>query len=425
MSRIAASQRFLYRAMGAGSGVAEGEIESSDSGAARAELKRRGLVVLDLRSAGQAAPSRGTKAAPSAAEGARTPWGAWREKSTWRRARGEALAELSMLLSAGMALDSALETASARPSHPEHRAVLERTAKAVREGRTLAEAVRAQGDRFPPMLAAMAQVGEESGRLPEALRLVAAQEERGERLRQQVSGALTYPVILAIVGSLILIGMVEFVIPQFAKIFEETGARPPLFSRAVIAAAMFAGSWWPVGAGVIAAAVALLRQRWKDDNSRAAIERWILTGTPFGPVWWKRQAASFAGVMGMLLAGGTPMLRALEIARASWSSVEMRRRFDRVAASVREGGRLSDAVRDADLIPDRADRLIAVGEESGRLADVFQRLADGLENEVGVRAKRALTLLEPVAILIIAVFVGAIVIAMLLAMFSINDVQTL
>lgn len=429
MSRAAANQRFVYRAMGAGAGVAEGEIDSTDSVRARAELKKRGLVVLDLRVAERAGggPAARGRVAPKAGAAAGSGLGAasLRDRAAWRRARAEALAELSMLLEAGMALDAALETVSAKPSRAEHRAVLERVARAVREGRTLAEAIRTEPDRFPTLLSAMAQVGEESGRLPMALRLVSQQAERAERLRQQVTGALMYPAILVVVGAVIMTLLVQFVIPQFVKIFEETGARPPLFSRMVIAAAQFAGAWWPALLAGAAALGLLLRARWRDENARSAMERWLIDRTPVGEVWWKKQSASFAGVMSMLLHGGTPMLRALDIARASWTSVEMRRRLDEVIASMRAGGRLSESVRQAGLLPDRADRLVAVGEESGRLAEVFDRLAEGLENEVGRRAKQALTLLEPAAILVVAVFVGAVVIAMLLAMFSINDVQTM
>jgi type II secretory pathway component PulF len=155
------------------------------------------------------------------------------------------------------------------------------------------------------------------------------------------------------------------------------------------------------------------------------MERWILTRRLAGPIWWKHQAAGFCGATAMMLRGGIPILRALEIGRTTWRSEELRRRLDRVINDMREGGRLSESARRHRLMPDVADRLLAVGEEGGNLPTVFERLSESLENEVSQRMRRALTLLEPAAILAIASIVAVVVIAMLLAIFSINDLQTI
>ncbi len=424
MSRAAINQKFLYRAMGAGAGLTEGEIESLDGRAAREELRRRGLVVLDIRSA-EGGPrllsSDGAKQAASRGLLQRAP----ANDGAWKRVRAEAFAQLSLLLSSGMSLDAALETITGVASKERHLSALRTLAGAVREGRTLAEGLRRLPGWFEAHHVAMIQAGEDSGRLPEVLQRINEQEERAQRLRQQLTAALTYPVILLFVGTLIVAFIVSFVVPRFSQIFEDMNIAMPLFSRIVIDICSFLGNW---GALFIVAGAVLawwFRRRWRNPDQRAAIERWILSRRMIGPIWWKQQAAGFCGATAMMLRGGIPILRALEIGRTTWRSEELRRRLDQVIDQMREGGRLSESARQARLMPDVADRLLAVGEEGGNLPTVFERLAESLESEVSLRMRRALTLLEPAAILAIASIVAVVVIAMLLAIFSINDLQTI
>lgn len=439
MSGAATSTRYAYRAMGAGSGVTQGEIEARDPADARERLRRQGLLAIEVREgglrvggarpaprreSGRAAARQATGAAPSRGAGAAGSGVKAVRSGSWTRARAGAFGELALLLESGMALDTALETIVAIPKREPDREALRALAETVREGRTFAEGLRAMPDRFTPLQIAMTQVGEETGRLPLILRKLNEQEERTARLKQQVVSSLTYPAILMVVGALMMAAIVGLVVPRFTAMFEEIGVKLPLFSAIVIGLSRGLASWSPLLAALGAAGFLVLRSRWRKPEQRAAIERWILTKTPVGPLWWKQQAAGFTGAMGMMLTGGAPMLRALDIARTTWSSLELRNRLDGVIASMREGERLSEATRKAGLLPERSDKLLAVGEESGSLPRVFERVSESLENEVSGALKRALTLLEPAAILLIGLVVGAVVVAMLLAIFSINDMQT-
>lgn len=424
MSIVTTNQRFAYRAMAAGSGVALGEVEASTLERAREDLRRQGLVVVEIRPVGAKgrAGARRDAGARSIRSHEENPRGA--KSGAWRRVRGEVYGELSLLLGSGMGLDGALDSVVGIARKREHREALESLARSVREGRTLAEGVRDLKGWFPPVHSAMLQVGEESGTLPDALLKLNEQEERASRMRQQVMSALTYPVILLCAGTLMLAGIVGFVVPRFAVIFDDMQVQPPWFSRVVIDACLSAGRWGPLGIGAFVVALLWLRWHVSDEGRRAGLERWVLERTPLGALWWKHQAAGFCGSMGMMLGAGTPLLRALEIGKTAWTSVELRRRLDAAVGTVREGGRLSESIRASGLLPDRMEKLVAVGEESGTLGRVFERLGDSLEHEVSARTKRALTLLEPAAILAIGLVVGAVVVAMLLAIFSINNLQT-
>lgn len=436
MSPAATSQRFLYRAMSAGAGMTEGEIESVDHSRAQDELRRRGLVVLDLRPAGAsrrsargpAARSRAGATRAAAAEDAPTRSFLGRKPladPSWKRVRAEMFAELALLVDGGMSLDAALDAVSGVASKPAHERTLRSLAADVRQGRTLAEGLRRLPDHFEAHHVALVQAGEDSGRLPEVLRRLNQQEERAARLTQQLVSALMYPSILIVVGTFILAAIVSFVVPRFSAIFEEMDIKLPVFSAVVIAICRFLGAWGPLLLVALLAGMIVLRTQWGRPDRRRAIERWLLEKSPAGPLWWKHQTAAFSGAMAMMLSSGVPILRALEIARTTWRSEELRARLDGVISSMREGGRLSESVRSARLLPERSDKLLTVGEEGGRLAQVFDKMAESLENDVSLRTRRALTLLEPLAILAITAVVGPVIIALILAIFSINNLNSM
>ncbi len=415
---------FVYRGMRAGEGVTTGEIAAANESAARKTLRDRGLVVLDLRPAGGKATKRTGAAAPAAASKglfARSP----KQRASWRRVRAEVFAQLALLIDAGMALDAALNNVTPIAKRADDAASLERLARDVREGRSLAEAMRDQPDRYDEAHVGLAQAGQDSGKLPMVLHQLNAQEERAERLRDQLVSSLMYPSILLFVLLLTVGGIVSFVVPRISAMFEEMEIQMPLFSRVVISIAQFFADYGAVFLVLALIASITLRVQWRKEDKRRAIERRLLSMKIIGPMWWKHQAAMFSGAMSMMLRSGLPMLRALEIGRSAWGSAEMKARLDAAMTDVREGLRLSEAADRNDLMPDRTAKLLAVGEESGGLPEVFDRMAEAFENEVSSRLKRALTLVEPIAIVAVGLLAGTLVIALLLAVFSMNDLQTM
>lgn len=414
---------FVYRGMRPGEGVTTGEVTATDEHSARKALRDRGVVVLDLRPAGGRARRAGAGSdGPVAAKRglfARSPG----QRASWRRVRAEVFAQLSLLIEAGMALDSALKNVVPIAKRPDDLASLEKLATDVREGRSLAEAMRDQPGRYDESHVGLTQAGQDAGKLPEVLRRLNEQEERAERLRDQLISSLMYPSILLFVLVLTVAAIVSFVVPRISAMFDEMDIEMPVFSRVVIGIARFAADY-----GVFFLVAMLLgsiyaRVQWRKPDTRRAMERRIMSIGLIGPMWWKHQAAMFSGSMSMMLRSGLPMLKSLEIARSAWSSLEMRSRLDAVSSDLREGSRLSDAAGRHGLLPDRTDRLVAVGEESGNLPEVFDRMAESFESEVSSRLKRALTLVEPVAIVAVGLLAGTLVIALLLAVFSMNDMR--
>jgi general secretion pathway protein F len=405
-----------------GEGVSTGEINAPNEAAARKALRERGVVVLDLRRAGGRATRPGA-GAPAAKRGlfSRSP----SQRASWRRVRAEAFAQLALLIDAGMALDAALNNVTPIAKRDDDRAALEKMARDVREGRSLAEAMRDQPDRFDDSHVGLAQAGQDSGKLPMVLHQLNAQEERAERLRDQLVSSLMYPSILLFVLLLTVAGIVSFVVPRISAMFEEMEIQMPLFSRVVIAIAQFFADYGVIFLVLGLAGSVYLRLQWRKPDRRRAIERRLLSLGIIGPMWWKHQAALFSGAMSMMLRAGLPMLKALEIGRTAWGSLEMRSRLDDVMRDVREGARLSEAAEKHRLMPDRTAKLLSVGEESGGLPEVFNRMAEAFEGEVSSRLKRALTLVEPIAIVAVGLLAGTLVIALLLAVFSMNDLQTM
>jgi general secretion pathway protein F len=381
-------------------------------------------VVLDLRPAGGRSTKRAGAAGPIQAKKgifARSP----KQRASWRRVRAEAFAQLALLIDAGMPLDAALNNVTPLAKRADDTAALQRLASDVREGRSLAEAMRDQPDRFDESHVGLAQAGQDSGKLPMVLHQLNAQEERSERLRDQLVSSLMYPSILLFVLLLTVAGIVSFVVPRISAMFEEMDIQMPLFSRVVIAIAQFFADYGIIFLILGFIASITLRLQWRHEEKRRAIERRLLATKIIGPMWWKHQAALFSGAMAMMLRAGLPMLRAMEIGRSAWGSAEMKARLDAAMTDVREGQRLSEAAERNELMPDRTAKLLAVGEESGGLPQVFDRMAESFENEVSSRLKRALTLVEPIAIVAVGLLAGTLVIALLLAVFSMNDLQTM
>ncbi|MGP1309775.1 MAG: type II secretion system F family protein, partial [Phycisphaerales bacterium] len=396
-----------------------------DERTARKALKDKGVVVLDLRRAdGSARAKRGAGEAAVAKGGGllgRLP----KQRASWRRTRAEVFAQLALLINAGMALDAALANVTPIAKREDDRASLEKMARDVREGRSLAEAMRDQPDRYDESHVGLAQAGQDSGKLPMVLRQLNAQDERADRLRDQLISSLMYPSILLFVLLLTVAGIVSFVVPRISSMFEEMEIQMPLFSRVVIAIARFCADYGVIFLVLLLLGSIAVRLQWRKPDKRRAMERWLMSLGLIGPMWWKHQAAMFSGAMAMMLRSGLPMLRSLEIGRSAWGSMEMRARLDAVMTDVREGVRLSEAAERHALLPDRTEKLLAVGEESGGLPEVFDRMAEAFEGEVSSRLKRALTLVEPIAIVAVGVLAGTLVIALLLAVFSMNDLQTM
>jgi len=319
-------------------------------------------------------------------------------------------------------LEEALRTI-ARQSEQHHvRAIVTRVADGVLEGRRLADALAREPRSFPPFYRAMVSAGESSGALPEILERLAGLLERQAEMRGKLLSALAYPVVLTLVAIGVVAALMIGVVPRVVEQFQDVGQQLPFLTRLVIGISdLLAGWWWAllllVGAGA-AGAVHLLRQ----EGPRFVFDRWCLRLPLVGRLIRDLHAARMARTLSTMIESRLPLIEGLRLTEGTVHNRALRRATARIVESIRGGGSLSGALARAGVFPPLLVYMAASGESAGRLDVMLARAADYLEREFDNFTATALSLLEPMIIVVMGVIVVTIVLAILL---PILQLQTL
>ena len=328
--------------------------------------------------------------------------------------------QLSSLLNAGMPLDRALTILLGVAEDEQSRALLERVQEKVRGGSSLADALEAQGV-FSRFYLNMIRAGEAGGALEAVLKRLTDFLERSRALRESVTSALIYPIILLTVAALSVIILLTFVVPQFQRLFADAGKALPLATQIVIAVGDGFRHYWWVGVLVIGLIVTVVRRQLNRPESRLRWDRGLLRLPLFGDLIGKVETARMARTLGTLLGNGVSLLNALTIVRETLSNQVLIAALGEVAEQVKAGRGLADPLLDADAFPKLAVQMIRVGEETGQLQEMLLQVADTYDGEVQTAVKRMLTLLEPILILGLGVIIAGIIMSILVAILSLNQ----
>lgn len=406
---------FAWRAAQADGQLVEGRLEAVASDAVLRHLRERGLTPIKVQDAALGVASGG-----GALRAVRGSQRALRGPVT----QADVLAltsELSIMLRAGLALDSALRVLIEMSAKPSVRTLLEGLLEDVKGGAPFSRALSARRELFGDFYINMVRSGEASGQMSQVLERLVAHMERLRALRESVISATLYPAILLGVAVLSLVAMLGFVVPQFEKLFTDMGDALPLPTRII----MMLGHGFKSYGLYLGVAVVLLG--W-------LLMRWLRT--PAGRSWWQNRALRlpilgnllykyeltlFARSLGTLLGNGVPLLTALYIATETVGNLNLRAALLKMAPMVKEGTRMVRAMEVTGVFEPLAINLVRVGEETGRIGPMMIELADVLDRDVETGIKRALTLLEPVLILVLGVMIAAIIVSILLGILSVND----
>ena len=401
---------FAWRAAQADGQLLEGRFVAAAADAVLRHLRERGLTpikVEDAAAADVAVPGRGNR---RALRGPVT--------------RADVLAltsELSIMLRAGLALDNALRVLIEMSAKPSVRQLLETILEDVKGGVPFSRALAKRGDLFGDFYINLVRSGEASGQMSQVLERLVAHMERLRALRESVVSATLYPAILLVVAALSLIGMLGFVVPQFEKLFTDMGDALPLPTRFVM---MLGHGFqrWGLVIGLVAVLLGWLLWRWlRTPPGRAWWQNRALRLPIVGPLLYKYELTLFARSLGTLLGNGVPLLTGLHIATETVGNAGLRAALGKMAPLVKDGARMVRAMTATQVFEPLAINLIRVGEETGRIGPMMNELADVLNREVETGIKRALTLLEPILILVLGVLIAAIIVSILLGILSIND----
>jgi general secretion pathway protein F len=388
--------RFRYKAIAADGRTVEDVIEAADRDSALSLLRdgRRLPVAID-EDTGRLARGR---PAP-------------------RPAQSAFLGPLLMLVEAGIAVDEALAIL-ARGLDVRSAALAAVLYQRVRAGRSLSQALAAEGATFDPFALAVVRAGEGGGNLAASLRQLVNYLERAERLGNAVRTALIYPAILIAAAVVSLLLLLVFVVPQFESLFREAAVNLPPLTRAVLAiSAALRDFGWAILLALVGAAL-LLRHRWDE------VRRWwdgaLMATKATAAIVQRIEAERFLRSLAALLRGGVAVQDAATMAAATVRNATIAARLAPLAGRLREGAAMAEALAQGSALPPLVVEFVRVGEATGTLAPALERLADSYAAEIEVALRRLVLLIEPVLILVVGAVVGLVVVSLLSALVGFN-----
>jgi type IV pilus assembly protein PilC len=324
------------------------------------------------------------------------------------------------LIKAGLPILQSLDLLIKRQKNAYLQSLLQNVRDRVKGGELLSDAFAAQG-AFPKIYTTTLMAGEKSGNMEEVLSRYIAFQRLALTFKKKLAVSMVYPTLLVTVVFGMLIFLVTYVVPQFAKLYSDMNAQLPAITLIMLNVGTHAQRYAPIVGVATVIAVVLLWQWKRTDRGAETVDRGILRMPILGDVWLKYQVANFSRMLSTLLAGGMPLVPSLETAGESMSSRRILNGIKDAAVHVREGRALAKSLEDQKMFPDLSVEMIEVGESTGALPAMLNSVAEFYEEDVQTALGAAMALIEPVILIIMAVFVGGILISLYLPIFTLGS----
>jgi general secretion pathway protein F len=405
--------RFNFRAYDQAGRVQSGEVEADSREVALQRLVERGHLVLDLHAGTQ----------PST-----LPW--WQRDLTGSRqlpltGLATLARELATLTKADVPIDECLRLIAGQPQLGRRaRNLVASILEQILQGAALSEALAAQNGAVPEYFWRLVKAGEVSGALPKVLDELASLIEASARVRAQVVSTLLYPMVLLVAAGVAIAVIVTVMVPAILPLFQENGIQPPFLIRTLAAIEQAVVGYWPLWlAGIIAVGIGLIAVA-RNAGAATLRDRLFLRLPMAGGLIERRNTARFARNLGTMTGNGVPLLEALRITIDLLANRAWRAAMRPVETEINQGGTMAEPLARTGLFPDLAIRLIAIGEKSGQLESMLRRVADIYEHDLHVRLQRVLDLLAPLLTLLIGVLIGGLILSVMGAILSVNELVT-
>ncbi len=399
---------YVFKAMDLAGGKARGEVEAESKQAVSDQLKARGLIVLDITD------KHGSKEI---------------ELSFMKRVKANDLAifsrQLSTMISSGMSILRSLYVLEEQTESKFLKETIVAVRKDVEAGLSLSDAMSRHPKVFSPLFVAMTQAGEMGGVLEGSLMRVADQLQKDAALRRQIKSAMVYPIMVIIFAVAVMMALVAFLVPVFVGVFKQFGGElPKLTQVSVFLSHMVTKYWWLMFLVTGATIVAFLR--WK--RTTWGRKQWdhfrLRVPMKIGTIVQQVAVARWSRTLASLTSAGVPLLQALEITGRTGGNVAIEEAMEGVTASVKRGGTIAAPLQQAPIFPEMVTHMVGVGEETGALDQMLDRIAEFYEEQVEASVKALTSILEPIMIIVIGGIVGFIVISMYLPLFEVyNRIQ--
>jgi type IV pilus assembly protein PilC len=331
--------------------------------------------------------------------------------------------QLATALDAGMPLLRCLRLLEEQENNPGLKSLIRELGASIEGGSTFSEALGQHPETFRPLYLSMVKAGELSGTLESGLKRLAEFTEKAEKIKRKVIAALFYPLAVLAVATGVMAVMLLWVIPRFKEVFITLMEGRPLpgFTRFVLGISDGVRTHFLATAAIVAALYAIFAMAIRTRAGRAFADRIKLRLPIFGPLLCKFAIARFTRTLGTLTTSGVPILQALNIVKETAGNVIVCRAIEKVHDNVKQGESISAPLRASGIFPVMVAGMIDVGEQTGALPEMLNKIADNYDDEVDNAVSALMSLLEPVMIVLLSIVVGSIVIAMFLPILGLID----
>ena len=394
---------FVYRAARPDGSTIQGHVEAENESLVRAQLDSQGLLVFTLHRRGITSVKK------------ETSW------SCGKLPLGQFLVfnqELLALIKSGLPILRIWDLLIERAGHAGFKRTLREVREDIRGGASASDALAKHPAYFPELYVATVKAGEQSGNLPEVLQRYIAYVKLMVGLRQKVKKAISYPIILIGIGLAVVSFLLTYVMPTFVSVYGESAKALPWATQVLLDLVMHAESWIVPAAVVMGSIMVGMHAYYGTSTGQAAIDRLVLKLPFLGQIAVKHNTVQLMQTLGTILAGGTPLVDALQGARGAVSNRWISQQMIVAVNEIREGATLADALDRPRVLPRLAIEMLSVGEETGSLDTMLQDVAEFYETDLDTRLTQLTTLIEPVLLLVMGLLVGGIVIVMYLPVFQ-------
>lgn len=400
---------YTYKAFTTAGQLKTGIADADSPREARLKLRRDGLHVTDIEEVESVRRKKTSR------------WALARQRRATSRELPQITRQLATLLKSGIQLNDALKALAEQIETRQLEAVFRDVRERISQGSSFGEALEQHPGVFPPLYVSMVRAGEAAGNADVVLERLANFMLKQAKTRNKVLAALMYPMIMVLVGGLVVTVLVAKVVPKLIALVESRGDALPLPTQILKDASGFLASYWYLLLLAVIVVNMLLGAFRRTERGRVAIDRLMLNLPVFGELFKKQAIARFAVTLSTLLKTGVPVLDALKIVREIVANAVLQGVLDDLHAAILQGGDISGPLKKSGIFPPAVGYMIAVGEQTGDLETVLDRLAESYEMEVEIATERMTAVIEPLLILLMAAVVAFIVMSIVMPMLQLGS----
>lgn len=384
-------------------GKVKGELSGTNTALVKAQLRKQGINPTKVRKKGISLLGKGKRIKPM-------------DIALFTR-------QMATMMGSGVPLLQSFDIIAEGFDNPNMRKLVEDIKQEVAAGNSLANSLRKKPQHFDDLYCNLVDAGEQSGALETLLDRVATYKEKTESLKSKIKKAMTYPIAVVIVAVIVSAILLIKVVPQFQSVFSSFGAELPAFTQMVINLSEVLQEWWfIVLIALFVIAFALREAHRRSEKFRDSVDRGILKLPIVGGIIYKSAVARYARTLSTTFAAGVPLVEALDSVSGATGNVVFRNAVNKIKQDVSSGTQLNFSMRTTGVFPSMAVQMAAIGEESGSLDSMLDKVASYYEEEVDNAVDNLTTLMEPMIMAVLGVLVGGLIIAMYLPIFQLGSV---